>query len=59
MYLGITGTQAYKGVLSCCIGIIERKNCDTNVLKSLEFAESCQFCESLEANIPKTKVSSL
>ena len=48
--------QAYKGVLSCYIGITELKTHDIKVLSNLEFTESCKFRISLEANIPKTKV---
>ena len=33
--------QAYKGVISCYIGITELKTCDIKVLSNLEFTESC------------------
>ena len=46
-------------VVSCYIGIAERKNSYINVLIIREFTELCLFHVILEANIPKTKVSSL
>ena len=47
--------QAYKGVLSCYIGMTELKTRDIKVLSNLEFTESCWFRVSLEVNIPKLR----